>query len=344
VTPEEADAPLDVLAISAGGDGGAFAAGILTGWSQSGTRPRFAVVTGVSAGAIIAPFAFLGASQDHVLREVIDSMGPDKLFRSRGVIAGLFSDGLASSAPLAQLLQKYVTREMLNEVAREYRGGRELLIMTTDLDAGTPVIWSMGAIAASDDPNALELFREVMLASAAVPGVVSPVLIDVAVGERHFHELHVDGGVVHQVFLPAAGPGAHLRHYRAFIIMNMRLTMERTPTPRRTLRISSRAIDTMIATEARNDVEHISADLRPAGAELQLAYIDGDFRCPHPRDFDARYMHALFTHGLQLAMDGRIWHERLPHDAPRAPQGATPTTVATLNTVEESGDIAAAQR
>lgn len=322
--PVSDEGPQDLLAISAGGDGGAFAAGLLTGWSEAGTRPRFAVVTGVSAGAIIAPFAFLGPRYDPVLREVTLSLRPEKLFRRRGVIAGLLGDGFSSSAPLEQLLQRYITPEVLEDIASEYRNGRDLYIMTTDLDAATPVIWSMGAIAASHVPDSLALFRKVILASVSIPTAVSPVLIDVAAGGRHFRELHVDGGVAHQVFLPA--PGSCAAGCRAFIIMNTHLEMQWSATPRRTLKIGSRAVEAMMQGEARNDLEHIHAALEPLGAQMRVAYMASSFNAPHPRPFDSAYMRALFAYGVQLASSGHVWHvpQAQPSLQRQGPQQGSP--------------------
>lgn len=333
--PQEAD-PLDLLAISAGGDGGAFAAGLLTGWSKAGTRPRFAVVTGVSAGALVAPFAFLGPRYDPVLREIVLSLRPEKVFRQRSVIAGLLGDGFSSSAPLERLLTRYITPEVLSDIAREYRSGRDLLIMTTDLDAATPVIWNMGAIAASDAPDSLALFLKVILASVSIPTAVSPVLIDVAAGERHFRELHVDGGVSHQVFLPA--PELCAQGCRAYVIMNARLETQRATTPRRILRIGWRAVETMIQAEAHNDLEHIQAALEPAGAAMQVAYMQPDFKAPHPRAFDSAYMQSLFAYGVQLASGGQAWHA-VPAQAPPPSLQRLNPALATLHAPLRGGTI-----
>jgi predicted acylesterase/phospholipase RssA len=189
-----------VLAISGGGDAVAFAAGLLSGWSTYGTRPKFKLVTGISAGALIAPFAYLGPAYDDLIRTVATSVGPDDFFDRRNVLIGLASDGMADSGPLARLVAKYVTSETLAAIATEYSKGRSLQVATTDLDSGRPVIWSMGAIAASDAPGALELFRKIMVASVLIPGVVSPVLFDVEIEGQRYQELHVDGGVIAQTY------------------------------------------------------------------------------------------------------------------------------------------------
>ena len=194
--PKPASRPIstlsNLLAISGGGDAGAFAAGLLAGWTAHGTRPEFRLVTGVSAGALIAPFAFLGSEYDEVIQTVSTSIGPKDVFDTRNPLTGLASDGMADSEPLSRLVAKYVTPEILSAVAAEYAKGRALYVGTTDLDSGRPVSWNMGAIAASEAPGALELFRKVLIAATSIPGAVSPVMIDVEIDGKHFQEMHVD--------------------------------------------------------------------------------------------------------------------------------------------------------
>ncbi|HKX13301.1 MAG TPA: patatin-like phospholipase family protein, partial [bacterium] len=193
--------PVNFLAVSGGGDNGAFGAGLLNGWTAAGTRPEFKAVTGISTGALIAPFAFLGPKYDHVLTTVYTTISKDDIFKKRGLIRGFFSDAMADSAPMGQLIERYVDRGLLDAIAAEYAKGRLLLVGTTDLDALEPVIWNMTALAASKHPRALDLFRRIMLASASIPGAFPPVMLDVEVdGVRH-QEMHVDGGTIAQVFL-----------------------------------------------------------------------------------------------------------------------------------------------
>jgi predicted acylesterase/phospholipase RssA len=171
--------PAAYLAISGGGDDGAFAAGLLAGWTQRGDRPMFKVVTGISAGALVAPFAFLGPRYDSVLRNVGSRLTSRDIFHLRSLLSLITSDGLADDGPLASLIERYITPEVMRDIAAEYANGRLLFVGTTDLDAGHPVIWDMGAIASSKDPGAIALFRKVLLASTAIPGVFPPVMIDV---------------------------------------------------------------------------------------------------------------------------------------------------------------------
>jgi len=172
---------IDILALSGGGSDGAFGAGLLVGWTKRGDRPQFEIVTGVSAGALTAPFAFLGPRYDDQLRDIWTRYGTNQLLTAQILPALFGGPSLADSGPLRQLIARYITRRVLSEIAAEYRKGRLLLILTTNLDAQRPVIWNMGEIAASRHPKALDLFRDVLLASASIPGALPPVKLQVAV-------------------------------------------------------------------------------------------------------------------------------------------------------------------
>ncbi len=189
------------LVVSGGGDNGAFGAGLLIGWTAAGNRPTFKIVTGVSTGALIAPFAFLGLDYDENLRSVFTKVSAKDIFEERGALAALYDDGMADTQPLWKLVEKHVNDKMLPANAKEYQKSRLLFVLTTNLDARRAVIWNMGAIAASGHPNALRLFRSILIASAAIPGMFPPVMIDVEVGDQRFQEMHVDGGAMAQAFL-----------------------------------------------------------------------------------------------------------------------------------------------
>src|SRR6185436_11731498 len=194
----------NLLAISGGADDGAFGAGLLVGWTEHGDRPEFDLVTGISAGALIAPFAYLGSDYDRQLAGLFTSYSADQIYQSN-VLSGLFGgNALADSAPLAQLIEQYVDARFLKRVAEERAKGRFLLIGTTNLDAQRPVYWDMGRIAQSKDPQAPELFRRVLLASASFPGIFPPVHIQVQAGGRQYEEMHVDGGTTREVFFTIA--------------------------------------------------------------------------------------------------------------------------------------------
>jgi hypothetical protein len=318
------DSPLNLLAISGGGDAGAFAAGLLAGWSAQGTRPEFKVVTGISAGALIAPFAFLGPRYDEVIRRVATSIGKDDVFRSRGLLAGLASDGMADSEPLARLLEHHVTPDILEAVAAENARGRALMIGTTDLDSGQPVTWNMGAIASSNAPGSLELFRKIMLASTSIPGVVSPVMIDVDVDGVRYQEMHVDGGVIAQVFTYPSRTLIEMkrmtgkpfrREIHLYVIRNGKLRPEWSGTPPHTTSIGDRAIRALIQQQGISDLDRIYRTALQDGAEFNLAYIGDDFSDPHDKNFDAAYMNRLFDYAYQLGAAGYRWHKAPPGNA-----------------------------
>ena len=318
--------PASFLAVSGGGDNGAFGAGLINGWTTTGTRPEFKIATGVSTGALIAPFAFLGPDYDAALREVYTTMSPDRVFRRRSLLAALFDDAMAETRPLAETIAHYADQKMLDAIGREYQKGRLLLIGTTDLDAQRPVIWNIGAIAVSHHPKSLELFRKILLASASIPGAFEPVLIDVEIGGARFQEMHVDGGAIAQLFLyPASIDPTALpirRRQTAYIIRNARLDPEHAEIERRTISIAGRAIGTMLAASGQNDVLRVYFVTKRDGVDYNLAYIGHDFKVPRPGPFDQAYMRALFDYGYREAVEGGAWHKVPPglHTARTAAQ------------------------
>jgi predicted acylesterase/phospholipase RssA len=308
--------PVSFLAVSGGGDNGAFGSGLMNGWTQTGTRPEFKIVTGVSTGALIAPFAFLGPEYDPALREVYTSMTPDKVYRARGLPAALFDDAMADTSPLARTIGLYANHQMLEAIAREYRRGRLLMIGTTDLDAQRPVIWNIGAIAASGHPGALDLFRKILRASAAIPGAFQPVFIDVEIDGRKYQEMHVDGGAIAQLFIYPASVDLSAnglpRRRIAYVIRNARLDPDYAAIERRTVSIAGRAISTMLASSGRNDVLRTYFLSLRDKVDFNLAYIGSDFSAPKSGEFDQSYMRALYDSGVRQALNGRAWHKRPP--------------------------------
>jgi hypothetical protein len=313
-------AAADFLALSGGSDNGAFGAGVLAGWTELGTRPPFKLVTGVSTGSLIAPFAFLGPAYDPQLRAVYTEITPDDVFESRGLLSAVFHDALTSTDPLFRLISHYANEDMMAAIAAEYRKGRLLLIGTTNLDVQRPVIWNIGAIAASGKPEALDLFRRILLASASVPGVFPPVMIDVEAGGQQYQEMHVDGGAVAQTFLIPAPIGAladlrskeHARQRTAWVIRNARLDPDWASVDRRLLSIASRSIGTMIHYSGYNDVVRIYFTSQRDGVDYRLGYIGADFNVPHEQNFDPTYMRALFEYGYNAAKKGNVWHNTPP--------------------------------
>jgi predicted acylesterase/phospholipase RssA len=308
------------LAISSGGDDGAFAAGLLVGWSAQGDRPVFNVVTGISAGALVAPFAFLGCRYDDVLRTVASRIESRDIFHSRSLLAAFTSDGLADDRPLAAMIEKYVTADVLREIARAYATGRLLFIGTTNLDARQPVVWDMGAIATRGDAAALDLFRKVILASTSIPGVFPPVMIDVEVDGKRYQEMHVDGAVTKQVFLFRSAFAKELseptvtgeRERHLYIIRNGRIDAQWGSTQRRTTAVAHRALDALVDRQALNDIYQLQFLAQQDGSDLNIAYIDSGFAYPHAQLFAGDYMRHLFEYSYQLGANGYPWRKSLP--------------------------------
>ena len=298
------------LAISGGGDNGAFGSGLLVGWTEAGNRPEFEIVTGVSTGALIAPFAFLGPEYDQALRDVYTTITADDVFSERGIIGAIFDDAFADTTPLWNLISKYVDERLMAAIAREYEKGRLLLIGTTNLDAQRANIWNIGAIAASGHPGALDLIRKILRASSAVPGFFQPVMIDVELDGKPYQELHVDGGAIAQMFLYPAGirpeDVAH-RDRKAYLIRNAREDAEWAEVERRTLSIAGKSISTMIHSSGSNDLLRIYFVTQRDHVDYNLAYIGSDFSAPRTGDFDKSYMNALFDYAYQQARRGYPW-------------------------------------
>jgi patatin-like phospholipase/acyl hydrolase len=308
--------PAHYLAISGGGDNGAYGAGLLNGWTETGGRPQFKAVTGVSTGALIAPFAFLGPSYDPVLREVYTTINAERVYRARGLSAALFDDAMTDTTPLAEFIAKFADAKLVEAIAAEYGKGRMLLIGTTNLDAQRPVIWNIGAIAASGHPQALQLVRQILRASSAIPGLFQPVLIEVEVDGKKYQELHVDGGAIAQLFLYP--PSIELREVgvrrerHAYVIRNARLDPDYAVSQRRTISIAGRAINTMLAASGLNDVLRVYFTTKRDGVDYNLAYIGADFDTLKPGEFDQGYMRALFDYGYRQAKAGVEWHKTPP--------------------------------
>jgi predicted acylesterase/phospholipase RssA len=320
-----ADAPLpelQLLSISGGGENGAFGAGLLCGWSAQGTRPVFELVTGVSTGALIAPFAFLGSGYDPQLREVFTEHSPTDVLVNRFFSAAIFDDAMADNSPLFRTLSTYVNEAMLAAIAFAYDSGRLLLLGTTNLDAQLPVIWNVGAIAKSGHPRALDTVRRIMLASAAIPGAFPPTMFDASLDSKPYQEMHVDRGTFAQAFLyPAAVMQTRrariLRHETvlpvvAYLIRNGRMDPEWAAVERRTLSIVARAISTMIAASGYNDVVRIYNNALRDDIGYKLAYIGTDFTEKLPSPFDQKFMRDLFGYGYQKALHGYAWASQPP--------------------------------
>ncbi|MGE4063215.1 MAG: DUF1003 domain-containing protein [Rhodospirillaceae bacterium] len=304
-------APLQVLSLSGGGANGAFGAGVLYGWSERGDRPAFDIVTGVSTGALAAPFAFLGRDYDEVLKHAYTGGYTRGLLDFQGLLA-LFRPGLYSGAPLARLVETFIDEAIVSAVAHEHQKGRWLIVATTNLDTQDLVLWDMGAIAATGGPSSLALFRRILLASSSVPGIFPPVLIDVEANGRRFSEMHVDGSTVTSFVAvpesllfadqaPATGATGNL-----YVLVNGKIDREFAVTPLSTLPILERSYDTTSKVNTRIELQAVANFGKRSGFELSISHIPQGV-ATSPLDFDRNRMTALFDLGRSYALEDAAW-------------------------------------
>ena len=307
------------LAISGGGANGAYGAGLLVGWSKTGTRPQFTMVTGISTGALTAPFAFLGSDYDEELEEVYTTMDSSSIFHRRKLWSIIGGDSLVDSAPLASVINKYVTDELITAIAVEFRRGRGLYVGTTNLDAGRPVIWNMGRIANSGDPGAGDLIRSILRASASIPGVFPPVYIEVVGPDgATYAEMHVDGGTSSQIFLyPSRVNWSSVMELldvkgrpEAYLIRNSRILPEYEPVSPRLTAIAGRSVDSLIRSQGIGDAYRIATLAKRDGFDARITWIP--LSAVHESSdevFDPVYMRALFDYGYKRALTDDPWSD-----------------------------------
>ncbi len=308
------------LAISGGGANGAFGAGLLLGWTEKGDRPEFSIVTGVSTGALTAPFAFLGSGYDEQLKAVYTTMSTKDILKIRSKLKILTGDSAASSEALQKLLVNYIDQDIMEAIALEHLKGRRLLIGTVNLDAGRPVIWNIGEIAASGNPNALDLIRDVLLASASIPGVFPPVFVEVQSNGVTYDEMHVDGGTASQVFIYPTGVDLSEIIEKlevegmpsAYIIRNSRLEPEWEPVEPKLRHIALRTTDTLIMNQGYGDLYRIYLRNQQDGVDFNLAFIPDEFNMKAKEAFDPEYMGKLFDLGYQMGKQGYPWKKNPP--------------------------------
>ena len=313
---------VDVLALSGGGAQGAYGAGLLSGWTAAGGRPKFKLVTGISTGALTAPFAFLGPEYDEVLKNFYTTISTPDVYTERPKLGLLFgADSLADTAPLARLIAQSVDAKVLAAVAQEHRKGRRLYVGTANLDAGRLVVWNMGAIAASGHPNALHLFREVLRASASIPVAFQPVIMPVEADGKRWDEMHADGGTMTQVFfygfmldLAAAAKQADVQPVpiRIFVIRNAQIKANWQAVKPLLLPIAGRTVSQLLFTQGVGDLYRIYAITQQDGIDYNLATIPDSFESHATQAFDPKDMTRLFDLGYQQAADGYPWQKTPP--------------------------------
>lgn len=294
----------NILVLSAGARDGAYSAGVLVGWSATGTRPTFDVVTGISTGALVAPMAFLGQKYDRLLEDSFTSVRTEDIYFRRPWLAVLWSDSLADSEPLRRRIDEQVTDGMLAEIAQAHLAGRRLYVGTTNLATGRLTVWDLGAIAASSNPDKRELFRKVLLASCSIPGLFPAVPIEIDVDGRRYTELHADGGItssmlLHTLMVIDKNGGAIPNVYT---IIAGKLSPEPRYVHRRLISVFGASVQEMLESRTRGDLSRVFLLSRMMGGRFAFTSIPQDLQVdPDSTHFDPVDMRRLFEAGYAQA-------------------------------------------
>ena len=322
--PRASARSLHYLTVSGGGSDGAFGAGIIVGWTKHGDRPEFDLVTGISTGSLIAPFAFLGPAYDGQLKEAFTEISGKDVYKTEGILVALDTGAIASNAPLRHLVGKYVNDQMVADLARQYGRGRRLLIGTTNLDAERPVIWDITAIAASGEPDRKKLIQDVLVASTSIPGIFPPIEIKVTADSKNYDEIHVDGGTSNQVFLAPASISARTidkrfggkRKRTLYIIRNGKTAPTWSDVKPTLAAIAGKSISSLIKTQAIGDLYRLYVTAKRDGVDYNLVMVPNSFDMKEPQPFDPKFMNVLFQVGYQMAEKGVPWLKYPPGYSP----------------------------
>jgi predicted acylesterase/phospholipase RssA len=315
------------LALSGGGASGAFGAGFLNGWTQAGDRPRFKIVTGVSTGALMAPFALLGPAYDGALRDFYTTTSSRDIFVVGSLLRlatrALTGDSLLDTSPLAALIAQHVDADLMRKVGEAHQQGQRLYIGTVDLDALDFVVWNMGLIALSGRPESLDLFRQVMLASASIPIAFPPVFFEVEADGRRYDEMHVDGGVGARVFYSGGlfrpsivrqrgGHGGEEGREDIFVIHNGQIRPPAQPTRRTVVAITARVLDGSSRSAVIGALHRIHAIAQAEQAGFHWVTIPEGVAVTSEETFDPAAMQVLYDVGYRSAAAGAHWETRPP--------------------------------
>ncbi len=319
-----------ILALSGGGAYGAYAAGVICGWTCAGNRPTFDVVTGISTGSLIAPLVFLGPKYDDEIRRFYTTLDADDIYQLQ-ILNGLFSDSLASNAPLARQVDSGLTEQVVREIAVEHRKGRRLYIGTTERDSKRLVVWDIGAIACRGQSDDRELIKKILLGSAAIPGFFPPSKIPVTVDGQSFVERHVDGSTSTTVFFrppvdPAdpecrRDPTAILAGTDLYVIIAGKLYADPEAVKDRAVFIAMNSVATTAYAQTRGDLQRIYFVATLTGMNYFQASIPEEFPAPLTNtDFDRDKMTKMFNEGKRQVQMGTVWRRSPPGVEP----GETP--------------------
>ncbi|MFT3880195.1 MAG: patatin-like phospholipase family protein [Gemmatales bacterium] len=288
--------------------------GVLYGWSCRGDRPCFDVVTGISTGALIAPYAFLGSGYDQQIKNLYTSIDANDIYRLKPV-TGVFSESFATNRPLARMLNEQVTPEMMAAVAREHARGRRLYIGTSEMEGHRFIVWDVGAIASGGRQEDLDLIKKILLASTAIPGLFPPTRIPVTVNGECFTELHVDGSVSQSVFFrpPADQPGQSPRDVEVYVIVAGKLYADKETVTPRSVRIAFQNLQTFSYAHTRGDLYRIWSICQMTGRGYHLTALPADYPAPASMtDFEREQMTGMYQEGVRQVLAGTAWRTTPP--------------------------------
>lgn len=312
------------LALSGGGEHGAFGAGLLKGWSDSGTRPTFKIVTGVSTGAMIAPFALLGSDYDETLHQAYTTITADDILKKKSITGAYWRDSIVDDHPLVELMSRVINNDVIDAVAKAHARGQRLFIATTNFDAERPMIWNMGAVANSGHPDAYDIFRKILLASASIPVLFPPTFFEVEVNGDTYEEMHVDGGTVGQMFFygssldwksalsTASGIENPIDESTLYVIIDGAIEPEFEAVERRLVPITSRAIRTMIKVSAWSALYRMILHAQAGGYDLKFVSLPDSYKQESTKSYDPVEMNRLFEVGRKLGQENESWQSVPP--------------------------------
>ena len=313
-----------MLVLSGGGSYGAFQSGVLRGWGETGSRPEFDVITGVSTGALVAAITFPGPDMDSIGELIFTSVSNRDIFKKRNIVFGLTQGYVADTKPLRELIDAMVTDEYLDRIAGQHTMGRRLYIGTTNLETRRQVIWDMGNIAIKhrNDKNSKKLFRDILQASAAIPGMFPPVTIPIEVGGKVYEEKHVDGGVTAGVFLrPFAlnisGSKESLAGSDIYILVAGKLYADPGPVGKDLMSLGSSTVAALLSGQVRDELAEIYAVSVFQGMHFHLGAVPEDYPITmKSSEFDKKEMRDLFMEGRRLGQTGALWRNTPPGSKP----------------------------
>ncbi len=312
------------LSLSGGGDHGAFGAGFLKGWSESGSRPTFKIVSGISTGALIAPFALLGSEYDGDLETAYTTVSAADIYKMRSLLGAYWRESLADNHPLQELVHKFVSDEVIDAVAQAHRNGQRLFIGTTNFDAQRPVIWNMGVVANSQHPEAYDIFRKVLVASASIPVLFPPIFFEVEFDGAVYEEMHVDGGTVGQMFFYGASIGWRKVLNEAsgvddpndqstlFLIIDGEVDPESQHVRRRLMPITTRTISTLVKVSAWSALYRMYLHSQADGYGFQFVGLPDDYEPGSNQPYDPTEMKRMFDIGYDMGRSGKGWRTTPP--------------------------------